>query len=52
VLTNNTLHLHVGGGIVADSTPDRELEETEEKAAAWGDVVKFFGFRQPPHDSG
>jgi para-aminobenzoate synthetase component 1 len=50
VLTNNTLHLHVGGGIVADSTPDRELEETEEKAAAWGDVVKFFSFRQTPHD--
>ena len=29
------LHLHVGGGIVADSDPVRELEETEEKAAAW-----------------
>jgi para-aminobenzoate synthetase component 1 len=29
------LHLHVGGGIVADSDPARELEETEEKAAAW-----------------
>ena len=29
------LHLHVGGGIVADSEPARELEETEEKAAAW-----------------
>ena len=27
--------LHVGGGIVADSTPERELEETEEKASAW-----------------
>jgi len=35
VLGDGVLDLHVGGGIVADSTPDRELVETEEKAAAW-----------------
>jgi anthranilate/para-aminobenzoate synthase component I len=35
VLSSNELRLHVGGGIVADSTPAREYEETEEKAAAW-----------------
>ncbi len=35
LLTPDQLTLHVGGGIVADSTPARELEETEEKAAGW-----------------
>ena len=35
VLTAAEARLHVGGGIVADSTPARELEETEEKAAGW-----------------
>ncbi|MSP16434.1 MAG: anthranilate synthase component I family protein [Myxococcales bacterium] len=35
VLTQGALHLHVGGGVVADSRPERELEETEEKALAW-----------------
>ncbi len=35
VLCDDVLHLHVGGGIVADSTPAREYAETEEKAAAW-----------------
>ncbi len=35
VMTASEVRLHVGGGIVADSTPARELEETEEKAAAW-----------------
>lgn len=35
VLTDKEARLHVGGGIVADSTPERELEETEEKASAW-----------------
>jgi anthranilate/para-aminobenzoate synthase component I len=35
ILTASALHLHVGGGIVADSRPERELAETEEKAAAW-----------------
>jgi len=35
VMTEDQVRLHVGGGIVADSTAERELEETEEKAAAW-----------------
>ena len=35
VLVAEALYLHVGGGIVADSRPDRELAETEEKALAW-----------------
>jgi anthranilate/para-aminobenzoate synthase component I len=34
-LADGALTLAVGGGIVADSDPARELEETEEKAAAW-----------------
>ena len=35
VLDGGELRLHVGGGIVADSTAARELVETEEKAAGW-----------------
>lgn len=35
VLCDGALHLHVGGGIVADSTAEREYTETEDKAAAW-----------------
>ncbi|MBI4508164.1 MAG: anthranilate synthase component I family protein [Deltaproteobacteria bacterium] len=39
ILARGSLHLHVGGGIVADSRPERELEETEEKAAAFRRVL-------------
>jgi para-aminobenzoate synthetase component 1 len=35
VVTEGELTLAVGGGIVADSTPDGELRETEAKAAAF-----------------
>ena len=35
VLSPERLELCVGGGLVSDSTLERELEETEEKAAAW-----------------
>jgi len=35
VLAGGELRLHVGGGIVADSDPRAELEETEDKAAGW-----------------
>jgi para-aminobenzoate synthetase component I len=35
VLVNDELRLHVGGGIVADSDPRAELQETEDKAAGW-----------------
>jgi para-aminobenzoate synthetase component 1 len=45
VVCGGRLHLHVGGGIVADSTPARELEETEEKAAAWRAALARLGGR-------
>jgi para-aminobenzoate synthetase component 1 len=35
VICDGALHLHVGGGVVADSTAAREFDETEDKAAAW-----------------
>jgi para-aminobenzoate synthetase component 1 len=35
VLAARELHVHVGGGIVADSTGRGELAETETKAAGW-----------------
>jgi para-aminobenzoate synthetase component 1 len=35
VVTPTEVRVAVGGGVVADSTLERELEETEEKAAAW-----------------
>ena len=35
VLCSNALTLYVGGGVVADSGCERELEETEEKAESW-----------------
>ena len=35
VVHQRRLNFHVGGGIVADSTPEREGVETEEKAAGW-----------------
>ena len=35
VLAAGELRLHVGGGIIADSDPRAELEETEDKAAGW-----------------
>jgi len=43
VLAGGRLTLAVGGGIVADSTPEREFEETEEKAAAWRRALLRFG---------
>jgi para-aminobenzoate synthetase component I len=35
VLTSRELRIHVGGGIVADSSPAAELAETEDKLAGW-----------------
>jgi para-aminobenzoate synthetase component I len=35
VLAGHELRVHVGGGIVADSTPQGELAETELKAQGW-----------------
>ena len=35
VLVDGALHVHVGGGIVADSDRAAELAETDDKAAGW-----------------
>ena len=34
VIKNQTLHVQAGAGIVADSRPDKEWEETQNKAKA------------------
>jgi para-aminobenzoate synthetase component 1 len=39
VIAGREIHLHFGGGIVAESTLEREREELEEKAAAWRQAV-------------
>jgi anthranilate/para-aminobenzoate synthase component I len=39
VVSPSHLTVGVGGGVVADSTLGRELEETEEKAAAWRAIL-------------
>jgi anthranilate synthase component 1 len=38
VLREGTLHLHVGGGIVADSDPAAEWLETDAKLAAFREL--------------
>ena len=35
IRTDKELILHVGSGIVADSDPEAEFQETEDKAAGW-----------------
>ena len=35
IRTDEELILHVGSGIVADSDPEAEFQETEDKAAGW-----------------
>ena len=42
IIAGDELRLHVGGGIVADSTAKREFAETETKAAAWRRVLERF----------
>jgi para-aminobenzoate synthetase component I len=39
IVTPSELRVAVGGGVVADSTLARELEETQKKAAAWRDAL-------------
>jgi para-aminobenzoate synthetase component 1 len=41
VLCESALSLHVGGGVVIDSTWERELAETEEKAAGWREALQL-----------
>ena len=43
VLASGELRLHVGGGIVADSDPEAELVETEDKAAGWRAALAALG---------
>ena len=38
-LCDDKLHLHVGGGIVSDSTASGEWEETQDKALAWRQAI-------------
>jgi anthranilate/para-aminobenzoate synthase component I len=35
IRTHRELTLHVGSGIVADSDPESEFQETQDKAAGW-----------------
>ncbi len=41
VVKDNTCHFHAGGGIVADSDPDAEYEETLMKAGAMLDAARL-----------
>ena len=43
VLTDNQIHVHSGAGIVAQSVPEREFEETDQKAAAMLRAVEMAG---------
>ncbi len=40
VVADDELHVHVGGGIVADSDPIAELAETETKATGWREAIR------------
>ena len=43
VATEDTIYIQAGAGIVADSDPDREYEETENKAKALVEALKLAG---------
>ena len=63
IRTDEELILHVGSGIVADSDPEAEFQETEDKAAGWRqalynnrhrDILSHAqrrNARQPPHQT-
>ena len=40
ILKNGRAHFHVGGGIVADSEPEAEYQETLDKASSWMAVLE------------
>ena len=46
ILKDKKLYLHVGGGIVADSNPDEEYEETMLKAKAFFEAMKETGAKK------
>ena len=41
VMQGDTVHIQAGGGIVADSDPEREYEESWTKAAAMAEAVEY-----------
>lgn len=43
VATDETIYIQAGAGIVADSNPDKEYEETENKAKALVEALKLAG---------
>ncbi len=47
---DGVLNLQAGGGIVYDSKPSRELEETNEKMAALLHAINIVGSRRRPND--
>ena len=46
ILKDKKLYLHVGGGIVADTNPDEEYEETMLKAKAFFEAMKETGAKK------
>ncbi len=49
VCANGELRFYAGGGIVADSSPESEYEETEVKIAAIRSALQRFAVPAPPH---
>jgi anthranilate synthase component 1 len=43
VVRGRTIHLQVGAGVVHDSVPQREFDETMQKASALGEAVRLAG---------
>jgi anthranilate/para-aminobenzoate synthase component I len=41
LVRNNHAYIQVGGGIVADSQPQREFEETQHKAQALVEALRY-----------
>ena len=48
ILENEEAHFHVGAGIVADSQPEAEYEETLHKAGGILQAARFFNLRGAP----
>jgi anthranilate synthase component 1 len=50
VLRDRVAHVHAGAGIVKDSVPEREFEETEHKAAALRRAIELAAGSEPRAD--